>query len=423
MNLISASPSTHDVAAAVVALAIIFLAGAAGWAVGRWTGPRMAHFWGRITAASPEAIVPRACALIRYPIIWLALMIALRADAWPSAAAFLLGLGAAVAAALFVANMVRGLGMPRWIGVLLGTFLLVVILADALGGLDPISRTLDRLAFTIGSRRLSLLGLIQIVVALLALYAVVRLAMRVAGQTIGHARSLDPTQQVLAQKLAAIAIIAIAFFVGIDLAGIDLTALAVFSGALGLAVGFGLQKTFGNLIAGIILLMDRSIKPGDVISVGESFGQVNKIGVRAVSIVTRDGKEYLIPNELLMTQEVVNWSYSSRDVRISIPIGIAYDCDVELAKKLMVEAANASPRVLDSPKPAVWMTGFGENALEHEIRVWIVDPEAGLGAVRSDILERLWLLFKEHGINVPYPQRDVRVKEWPGRPGQSGTGN
>ena len=147
----------------------------------------------------------------------------------------------------------------------------------------------------------------------------VRLANRLVGQSIRRAAGLDPTQQLLAQKLAAIAIIAVAFFVGIDLAGIDLTALAVFSGALGLAVGFGLQKTFGNLIAGIILLMDRSIKPGDVISVGESFGSVNKIGVRAVSIVTRDGKEYLIPNEILMTQEVVNWSYSTRDVRISHP--------------------------------------------------------------------------------------------------------
>ena len=126
-----------------------------------------------------------------------------------------------------------------------------------------------------------------------------RLANRLAAQSLSRAAGLDPTQRLLAQKLAGIAIIAIAFFVGIDLVGIDLTALAVFSGALGLAVGFGLQKTVGNLFAGIILLMDRSIKPGDVISVGESFGSVNKIGVRAVSIVTRDGKEYLIPNELL----------------------------------------------------------------------------------------------------------------------------
>jgi small-conductance mechanosensitive channel len=314
---------------------------------------------------------------------------------------------------LLVVALVRALSLPRWIGLVLGTLLFIIMLTDALGGLDPVSRTLDKLAFSIGSRRLSLLGLIQIVVALLALYAVVRLAIRLSGQAIRHAKSLDPTQQVLTQKLAVIAIIAIAFFVGIDLAGIDLTALAVFSGALGLAVGFGLQKTFGNLIAGIILLMDRSIKPGDVISVGESFGQVNKIGVRAVSIVTREGKEHLIPNELLMTQEVINWSYSTRDVRISITVGIDYDCDVELVRRLMTEAASASPRVLEMPKPVVWMTGFGESALDYEIRVWIADPEAGLGAVRSDILERLWALFKENGIQVPFPQRVIRVREWP----------
>ena len=217
----------------------------------------------------------------------------------------------------------------------------------------------------------------------------------------------------MAQKLAGIAILAVAFFIGIDLVGIDLTALAVFGGALGLAVGFGLQKTVGNLFAGIILLMDRSIKPGDVISVGESFGSVNKIGVRAVSIVTRDGKEYLIPNELLMTQEVVNWSYSSRDVRISIPVGIAYDCDVEQAQALMVEAAGKSARVLASPPPAIWTTAFGADAIEHEIRVWIRDPEAGLGSVRSEILNRLLRLFRENGISIPFPQRDLHVKEWP----------
>ena len=232
--------------------------------------------------------------------------------------------------------------------------------------------------------------------------------------------TLDPTQRLLAQKLAGIAIIATAFFVGIDLVGIDLTALAVFGGALGLAVGFGLQKTVGNLFAGIILLMDRSIKPGDVISVGESFGSVNKIGVRAVSIVTRDGKEYLIPNELLMTQEVVNWSYSSRDVRISIPVGIAYDCDVERAQALMVEAARTSARVLDSPPPAVWTTAFGDNAIEHEIRVWIRDPEAGLGSVRSEIFNRLWRLFKENGIGIPFPQRDLHLKDWPKAPAAGG---
>ena len=293
------------------------------------------------------------------------------------------------AAALLVKAIVRGLGLSRWIAWLLAAATFAALLAKAVGGLAPLTAALDSAGFTLGSRRFTLLALVQIVIGLLALYALVRFAIRIAGEAIRKNRGLDPTQQLLAQKLAAIAIIAAAFFIGIDLAGIDLTALAVFSGALGLAVGFGLQKTFGNLFAGIILLMDRSIKPGDVISVGESFGSVNKIGVRAVSIVTRDGKEYLIPNELLMTQEVVNWSYSTRDVRISIPVSIAYDCDVKRAQQLMIEAANASPRVLDSPQPAVWMTAFGENALEHEIRVWILDPEAGIGSVRSEILGRL----------------------------------
>jgi len=399
------------VAAGIAAAAI-----ALAWLAGRWAGPTIAAFWERKAGTRAEGIIPRVCALVRYLILWPALVIALRAWPWPPPAAFLLGFCAAAAAAMAVRNVARGLNLSRWIAWALALFLFVAIVADAMGGLAKITAPLDALAFTVGSRRLSLLAAIQIVIALLALYAAVKLANRLIGQALKHAGGLDPTQRVLTQKLAAIAIVTIAFFVGIDLAGIDLTALAVFSGALGLAVGFGLQKTFGNLIAGIILLMDRSIKPGDVISVGESFGQVNKIGVRAVSIVTRDGKEYLIPNELLMTQEVVNWSYSTRDVRISIPIGVAYDCDVALAQKLMIEAADASPRVLATPKPAVWMTAFGESSIEHEIRIWILDPEAGIGAVRSDILNRVWELFREHGIKIPFPQRDVHVKDWPAPP-------
>ncbi|HEV2816635.1 MAG TPA: mechanosensitive ion channel domain-containing protein [Allosphingosinicella sp.] len=396
-------------AAAGIAAAVIALA----WLAGHWAGPPIAAYWERKAGARAEGIIPRVCALVRYLIIWPALVIALRAYPWPTPAAFVLGLCAAAAAAMAVRNVARGLNLSRWIAWALALFLFVAILADAMGGLAKITGPLDSVAFSVGARRLSLLALIQILVTLLALYAAVKLANRLIAQSLKHAGGLDSTQRLLTQKLAAIAIIAVAFFVAIDLAGIDLTALAVFSGALGLAVGFGLQKTFGNLIAGIILLMDRSIKPGDVISVGESFGQVNKIGVRAVSIVTRDGKEYLIPNELLMTQEVVNWSYSTRDVRISIPIGVAYDCDVRLAQQLMIEAADASPRVLATPKPAVWMTAFGESAIQHEIRIWILDPEAGIGAVRSDILNRVWELFRAHGIKIPFPQRDVHVKDWP----------
>jgi small-conductance mechanosensitive channel len=407
------APDYATLAATAVAAGIVAVTIVLAWLIGRWAGPRVAGFWERKAGAHAEGIIPRVCALVRYLIVWPALAVVLRADAWPPPAALLLGLGAAAAAAMVVRNVVRGVSLPRWVAWALALFLFVAILADAIGGLSQLTKPLDSLAFSVGARRLSLLALIELIITALALYAAVKLANRLIGQTLKHASGLDPTQRLLTQKLAALAIIAIAFFVGIDLAGIDLTALAVFSGAFGLAVGFGLQKTFGNLIAGIILLMDRSIKPGDVISVGETFGQVNKIGVRAVSIVTRDGKEYLIPNELLMTQEVVNWSYSTRDVRVSIPVGIAYDCDVKLAQQLMIEAANASPRVLATPKPAVWMTAFGESSIDHEIRVWIADPEAGIGSVRSDILNRLLDLFRERGLKIPFPQRDIRVKEWP----------
>jgi small-conductance mechanosensitive channel len=162
--------------------------------------------------------------------------------------------------------------------------------------------------------------------------------------------------------------------------------------------------------------MDRSIKPGDVIVVGEAVGHVNKIGVRAVSIVTRDGKEHLIPNENLMTQEVENWSYSSPNVRVHIPVGVSYGSDLALAQKLMIEAAVEPERVLKAPSPTVWLRAFGESSVDHEILVWIKDPESGVGNVQSQILNRLWVLFKENGIELPFPQRDIRIKEWPGPP-------
>ncbi|HEV7659630.1 MAG TPA: mechanosensitive ion channel domain-containing protein [Allosphingosinicella sp.] len=406
-------PDSPDYPAAAVALGIVAGLVLLAWLAGRFIGPMLAGFWDHKPGARGEELQKRACSMVRNAVIALGAAVALRVQAWPALAIWMLGIVGAGATAMLVRSIVRGLGLSRWIAWLLAAITFAALLAEAVGGLAPLGAALDRTGFSLGSRRITLLALVQVVIGLLLLYAVVRLAIRLTGQAVRRSRGLDPTQQVLAQKLAAIVIVVIAFFVGIDLAGIDLTALAVFSGALGLAVGFGLQKTVGNLFAGIILLMDRSIKPGDVISVGESFGSVNKIGVRAVSIVTRDGKEFLIPNELLMTQEVINWSYSTKDVRITVPISVGYDCDVKLAHKLMLEAANASPRVLAAPKPAVWMTAFAESAIDHEIRVWISDPEAGLGSVRSEILNRVLELFRANDIAIPYPQRDVRVKEWP----------
>jgi small-conductance mechanosensitive channel len=332
------------------------------------------------------------------------------AGQWPPLAAGLIGFFLGAAVARMAAQLLRGLNLARWMAWSVALVLFVAIFSHSIGGLAPINNALDSVGFDLGSWRFSLLRVIIVLVTVICLLAAIRLANRLVGHAIVSTSSFDPTQKLLAQKLAGIATIALAFFIGIDLLDISLTSLTVFSGALGLAVGFGLQKTVGNLIAGIILLLDRSIKPGDVIVVADKdVGWVNKIGVRAVSIITRDGKEHLIPNEDLMTKPVENWSYTDRNVRVRIPVTVAYDCDLPLAQELMLRAAAESPRVLDMPKSNVWLSKFGEIGIEHEILVWINDPESGVGSIRSDVLNRLWLLFRDNGIILPYPRRDVHL--------------
>jgi small-conductance mechanosensitive channel len=279
-----------------------------------------------------------------------------------------------------------------------------------------IGATLDQIGFDVGKYRISLYSTLSTLVVIILVIAIARIGTKFACRFFARITRLDPGQRVLGEKIVSIAIWLMAFLIGIDVLGIDLTALAVFSGALGLAVGFGLQKTLGNLIAGIILLMDRSIKPGDVIAVNDgvmnTVGQVKKIGIRAVSVTTRDKKEYLIPNENLMINQVENWSYSSRDVRIRVPVVVSPGTDLDLAERLMLEASRGVERVLASPAPTAWITQFAEVGVAFEIRIWINDPEEGLGNVRSDVLKRTWKLFQEHGVTLPNSnQREVSLRD------------
>ncbi len=276
---------------------------------------------------------------------------------------------------------------------------------------------LDAFGFTLGSTRVSAWSALVVLVVIVGLFLFARIGSRIAHRMFKRFTALDAGARVLGEKLLSIAIWTFAILVGIDLLGIDLTALAVFSGAFGLAVGFGLQKTFGNLLAGIILLMDRSIKPGDVIAINDGItstvGQVKRIGLRAVSVTTRDKKEYLIPNENLMINQVENWSYSSREVRIKVPVRIAYGSDIEVAERLMLQAATQTRRVLEVPAPTAWLHGFGQDAIDFEAQLWIRDPEEGIGNVRSDYLKTLWRLFRDHGVHVPFPQRDLNLRDTP----------
>ena len=275
--------------------------------------------------------------------------------------------------------------------------------------------TLDRMAIQMGHMRLSLWDVIFGSAIVLLVIVGAWFATKAIKVIVARATRFDDTQRLLAEKIITILVWAAAFFLGIDLLGIDLTALAVFSGAFGLAIGFGLQKTFGNLIAGIILLMDKSIKPGDVIAIADqagtsTFGQIRKIGIRAVSITTRDQKEYLIPNENLMINQVENWSYSSKNVRIQVPVGIGYNCDIKRAEELMLQAAINVKRVKQTPPPVVWLDKYGENSVDFVIHCWISDPEEGVGNVRSEVLKNLWDLFQQSGIEIPFPQRDINLR-------------
>ncbi len=274
---------------------------------------------------------------------------------------------------------------------------------------------LDDISIDVGHYHVSLATAIWMIFVIVAALAFAQFGGRLARRVMRRATGLDAAQRVLGEKLLTLMIWAFAFFTAIDALGISLTAFTVFSGAFGLAIGFGLQKTFGNMIAGIILLLDRSIKPGDVIAVSSgstnTMGVVNKIGVRAVSVTTLDNREYLIPNEILMTSQVENWSYSSPRVSISTPINVAYGSDLDLVEALLLQAASSIERVLADPPPSVIVVNLGANAIEMSVACWIIDPENGIGAIRSAVLKNAWHLFRKNKVEIPYPQQDLHLRD------------
>jgi small-conductance mechanosensitive channel len=279
-----------------------------------------------------------------------------------------------------------------------------------LGLLQPTIRILDTLAFEVGTFRVSVLGIGKGLLLLAVLLWVAGAISRLLERRITAVPSLTPSVQVLFTKLLKIVLVTIAVVAAVSSVGIDLTAFALVGGAVGVGLGFGLQKVVSNLVSGVILLLDRSVKPGDVISIGETYGWINTLGARYASVVTRDGLEFLIPNEDLITQQVVNWSFSTDAVRLRIPIGVSYKSDVRQAIDLCMEAAVEEPRVIDMPKPVCLLTGFGDSSVDLELRMWISDPKNGVGNVKSSVMLRVWDKFHEHDIEIPFPQRDLHLK-------------
>ena len=355
--------------------------------------------------------VARVMAPLTLPLLWLAIqwisvVVAVQAEAPHHLIQIVVSLLTAWVIIRLASQLVRD---PTWSKMIAATAWVVAALS-ILDLLDETLELLDSLAVGLGGLRISVLLVLKGMLSLAVLLWLATLCSRLLERRINKLPNLTPSVQVLFSKLLKMVLIVIAVVVALRSVGIDLTAFAVLSGAVGVGIGFGLQKAVSNLITGVMLLLDKSIKPGDVIAVGGTYGWVSSLGARYVSVVTRDGIEHLVPNEDLITKGVENWSYSNKAVRLKIPIGISYKSDVRKAIALCLEAAGEVERVVKDPKSVCLLKGFGESAVDLEMRIWIVDPSNGVSNVKSEVLLLIWDKFHEHGIEIPFPQRDLHLK-------------
>jgi small-conductance mechanosensitive channel len=294
---------------------------------------------------------------------------------------------------------------------IISTTVWAMVALHLLGLLQPAMGVLDALAVNFGDTRISALLTLKVII-LSALY--ILLALWVAGLVDSRLQKsvhINPSMKVGMSKVTKVLLLTVAILVALTEAGLDLSSLTIFGGALGIGLGFGLQKIVSNFISGFILLGDRSIKPGDIITIGENFGWVRELRARYIVVRNRDGIETLIPNENLVTTDVINWSYSDRKVRLRIPVQISYDDDPEQAMQLMEEAALECSRVLRDPAPAGRLMEFADSGMALELRVWFTDPQLGVGNIRSEVNVAIWRAFKQAGITIPYPQRDVHLRQ------------
>ncbi|MHA6324533.1 mechanosensitive ion channel family protein [Roseivivax sp. CAU 1753] len=341
--------------------------------------------------------------------IWLTVFI-MREVTWPSRSYILAIISDLATAWIFIVVASRLISNPvmRFL-VRYGAWAWVTL--SILNLTDTARAALDSVGITLGESRLTLWLIFQALVLLVMLFVGARFVSTVSAARIRANDDISPSMQVLAIKFLQLLLYGAAFFTALRLVGVDLTGLAVLSGAIGVGLGFGLQKVVSNLVSGVILLLDRSIKPGDVISLGETFGWINSLGARYVSITTRDGKEYLIPNEDLITGQVVNWSHSNDFVRLDIYFGTGYGDDPHLVRKIAVEAATRTDRVLKDRAAVCHIVGFGDSSVDYILRFWIKDPTAGLTNIRGNVYLALWDAFKKHDISIPFPQREVTLLE------------
>lgn len=293
--------------------------------------------------------------------------------------------------------------------VIFGWIILALLLTKSM---TPIIDFLDTAKFGVGEKNISVWAIIKaVIIFVMLMWSVGKITTLVERNYLKNNRKISPSARTLIVKITHISGLVIAFMMTLDIIGIDLAAFAFFGGALGIGIGFGLQKVVGNLISGMILIMDKSIKPGDVITLADTYGEVTALHARYVVVRKRNGTEVLIPNETLMTNEVINWSYDNKNVRIVVEVGVSYDSDLERVQQILHDVAVECPRVLNEPDPKAFITSFGDSSINFEIRFWVNDPEAGIGAIRSEIFMQVWKRFKAECIEIPFPQRVLHMAE------------
>jgi len=320
-----------------------------------------------------------------------------------------LSIAASAALAWVLAHIAGALIKSRFLGRVVAWVVWLMAVLHALGLVNQALEFLDEMGFALGKSHVSLLLILKGAALFVVLLQAARLLASMADDKLTRADGLSPSAQVLFAKGARFGLYALAITFTLASVGVDLTSLTVFSGAVGVGVGFGLQKIFSNLVSGVILLLDKSLKPGDVIEMGGVQGRIAQINARYAAVETLDGKAYLIPNESLIGNEVINLSYSNSRLLIRAEVGVAYGADPRNAMGLMEQAAARTPRVLAEPAPRAMLTGFGDSSVNLSVGFWIEDPQEGIANVRGAVLLAIWDAFTEHGVCIPFPQREVRL--------------
>ncbi len=341
-------------------------------------------------------------------LIWLGIGVVVQAQA--DIATDLLRILASLMTAWILIKISSSLIANQFIANLFAAFAWTIAALNIVGLLSPTIDALDSVELPLGQARISLLTVINGAILLgLLLWSALAIS-KIIDSRLAQVSDITPRARVLIGKTIRFTMIVVAIMVALSSVGINFAALAVFTGAVGVGIGIGLQKQVSNLISGLILLLDKSIKPGDVIEVGPTFGWVNSMSARFVGVTTRDNKELLIPNDDFVTSQVINWSHSDKDVRMEVRFGVTYDCDPHQVRALAAEAAAKPDRVVNEPPPVCHLVEYGDSSLNFVLRFWIRDPEDGVTNVKGQVLLALWDTLKEHSIEIPYPQRVIHVQ-------------